>query len=55
MGMFNICTCGHVEEDHATDAPEGEQECMKESCDCDDFNWLPDDLIDEHFPDGLPG
>ena len=29
MGLFEHCAnCGHIEEDHAMDAPEGEQECM---------------------------
>lgn len=38
MGLFVHCrNCGHIEEDHATDAPEGEQECMAEGCDCPNF------------------
>jgi len=43
MGLFRYCrSCGHIEEDHAMDAPEGEQECMFESedgeaCDCPNF------------------
>ena len=44
MGLFNHCkTCSHIEEDHAMDAPEGEQECMAECedtlerCDCENF------------------
>lgn len=29
MSFFNECeTCGHIEEDHAMDAPEGERECL---------------------------
>ncbi len=38
MTLFVNCRkCGHVEEDHAMDAPKGEQECMAEGCDCDNF------------------
>ncbi len=38
MGLFVHCAeCGHIEEDHATDAPEGEQECFEEDCDCENF------------------
>ena len=29
--------CEHVEEDHAMDAPEGEQECNAEGCACSNF------------------
>jgi hypothetical protein len=38
MVLFNHCSCGHIEEDHAMDAPEGEQECMAEDCDCEDYS-----------------
>jgi len=38
MELFTYCTCGHPEEDHAMDAPEGEQECLSEGCQCKDFN-----------------
>ena len=42
MPLFRQCrTCGHIEEDHATDAPEGEQVCLAEGCDCENFE--PDD------------
>jgi len=34
---FTYCKCGHEEESHATDAPEGEQECLEEGCDCRNF------------------
>ena len=54
MGFDTICTCGHTDMDHAQDAPEGEQECFREGCHCKDFDELPDDLIDERFPNGLP-
>lgn len=38
MILFRHCrNCGHIEEDHAMDAPEGEQECMAEGCDCPNF------------------
>lgn len=37
MGLFRYCKCGHIEEEHAMDAPEGEQECMEEACDCKNF------------------
>ena len=37
MGLFRICKCGHIEEEHAMDAPEGEQECLAEGCDCENF------------------
>ena len=45
MGFFNHCiTCKHIEEEHATDAPEGEQECMHENedgtlCTCENYEW----------------
>lgn len=36
--MFVYCVrCGHEEDIHATDAPEGEQECLEEGCDCPNF------------------
>ncbi len=42
--MFKHCVdCDHIEEDHAIDAPEGEQECMwrdedtDEPCTCVNF------------------
>jgi len=42
MPLFRQCkNCGHVEEEHATDAPEGEQVCLAEGCDCENFE--PDD------------
>ena len=37
MGLFRTCKCGHIEEEHAMDAPEGEQECLAEDCDCENF------------------
>lgn len=37
MGLFFTCKCGHIEEEHAMDAPEGEQECLAEGCDCPNF------------------
>lgn len=33
MELFRTCKCGHIEEEHAMDAPEGEQECLAEGCD----------------------
>jgi len=39
MGLFNNCTCGHIEEEHAMDAPEGEQECLAEDCECENFEF----------------
>ena len=45
MGLFRICVCGHAEEEHAMDAPEGEHECLAEdestgeNCDCENFEW----------------
>lgn len=36
-GLFRVCKCGHIEEDHAMDAPEGEQECLAEDCSCEEF------------------
>jgi len=41
MGLFRQCKCGHIEEEHAMDAPEGEQACQAEGCDCENFE--PDD------------
>ena len=42
MPLFRQCkNCGHIEEEHAMDAPEGEQECLAEGCDCENFE--PDD------------
>lgn len=29
--------CGHPEESHAMDAPDGEKECLEEGCDCKNF------------------
>lgn len=49
MGMFKHCKCGHIEEDHAMDAPEGERECMAEvednvsGCDCPNFEEEEED------------
>ena len=37
MRLFRYCNCGHPEESHAMDAPEGEQECLEEDCDCENF------------------
>ncbi len=38
MSLFIHCkNCGHIKEDHAIDAPEGEQECLAEGCDCPNF------------------
>ncbi|GAJ08388.1 unnamed protein product [marine sediment metagenome] len=37
MELFKYCNCGHPEEDHAMDAPDGEQECLAEGCDCPNF------------------
>jgi len=38
MQLFTHCqVCDHIEEDHAMDAPEGEQECLAEDCDCENF------------------
>lgn len=44
MGLFRTCKCGHIEEEHAMDAPEGERECMAETdevtsahCNCKNF------------------
>jgi hypothetical protein len=37
MKLFDYCKCGHEEELHATDAPEGEQECLVEGCHCKNF------------------
>lgn len=45
MRLFKYCTCGHLEEEHAMDAPEGQQECMHQDeetdkqCDCENFEW----------------
>lgn len=39
MGLFEYCICGHTQEDHAMDAPEGERECLAEGCDCENFEW----------------
>ncbi len=35
--LFRTCKCGHIEEEHAMDAPEGEQECLEEDCLCEQF------------------
>ncbi|KKN16513.1 hypothetical protein LCGC14_0975240 [marine sediment metagenome] len=39
--MFDYCTCGHTKEDHALDAPPGEQECNyiedDTACTCGQF------------------
>ena len=37
MGLFRYCKCGHIEEEHAMDAPEGEEECMEGGCGCENF------------------
>ena len=38
MQLFKYCeNCEHIEEDHAMDAPKGEQECLNENCDCQNF------------------
>lgn len=38
MSLFQHCrNCGHIEEDHVMDAPEGERECMAEGCACPNF------------------
>lgn len=37
MGLFTFCKCGHIEEEHAMDAPEDERECMEEDCHCSNF------------------
>ncbi|GAH16814.1 unnamed protein product [marine sediment metagenome] len=38
MSLFRHCrVCGHIEEDHAIDAPDEEQECMAEDCNCENF------------------
>ena len=38
MSLFRECqNCGHVEEEHAMDAPVGEQECLAEGCGCQNF------------------
>lgn len=43
MAMFRYCKCGHIEEDHAMDAPEGKRCCLAsneetgEECDCENF------------------
>ena len=37
MGLFINCKCGHIEEEHAMDLPESEQECLAEDCKCKNF------------------
>lgn len=37
MKLFITCKCGHIEEEHAMDAPEGEHECVAEDCHCENF------------------
>lgn len=35
MDLYDECqTCQHIEEAHAIDAPDGEQECNEEGCRC---------------------
>ena len=49
MALFKQCrTCGHIEENHAFDAPEGERECLEEGCSCKNFE--PDDQERELVP-----
>lgn len=45
MGLFRYCKCGHIEEEHAMDAPEGEQECLEEGCDCENFEPAEEGLV----------
>ena len=53
MGLFRYCKCGHIEEEHAMDAPEGEQECLEDDCFCENFE--PEDEPDwagaRHHPE----
>ena len=39
MNLFDYCICGHEEERHATDAPEGQWECLDEDCKCLNFEF----------------
>jgi len=46
MPLFRHCkTCGHIEEEHAMDAPEGERVCLEEDCECENFEPEEDDLV----------
>jgi len=46
--LFDECpNCGHIEEDHAMDAPEGEQECNVEGCNCKNFESEEGSKVEE--------
>lgn len=46
MPLFRNCkNCGHIEEGHAMDAPEGEQVCLEEDCECENFEPEVDELV----------
>ena len=48
MGLFIYCKCGHEEESHAMDAPEGERECLEEGCDCENFEPESEEEGNDH-------
>ena len=38
MPLFRQCkNCGHTEEEHLMEAPEGARECLLPDCNCDNF------------------
>jgi len=41
--LFRVCKCGHIEESHAMDAPDGQQECLEEGCECHQFEEEEED------------